>query len=120
MKQNRILVVDDEKVIRELFLRLFSAKYEMDTARDGKEALEKLAARRPGLVFLDMMMPGISGMDLLKEVFKSCPGINVLVMTGVAFEDMKNAVLETGARGFIRKPFTIDELEKYVEQIFYE
>ena len=117
---NKILVVDDEKIIRDILVRLLSAKFDVSTASDGKEAVQKIGGLKPDLVFLDMLMPGLNGMDLLKEVLKISPGINVVIMTGLASDDAKKAALEGGARGYLSKPFSIGEIEKCVDGFINE
>jgi CheY-like chemotaxis protein len=117
MSRGKILVVDDEKMIRGLMQRLFSGEYDIDTAENGSEALKKISACRPDLVFLDLLMPGVSGLELLGNMLK-IPGLKIVVMTGLAFEDVKNTALELGAAGFIYKPFTIEEVGKFVSRFF--
>jgi DNA-binding NtrC family response regulator len=116
MKLENMLVVDDEKVIRDLFVRAFGSKYKVDTAGDGYEALRMIDEVKPGLVFLDLLMPGMNGMDVLRRVVAEHPDSRVVVMTGLAFEDMKNTALGIGAWGYLYKPFGLDEIEKYVEK----
>lgn len=116
MKVENILVVDDEKVIRDLFTRAFGDRYGVETAGDGYEALRMMDDGRPRLVFLDLLMPGMHGIDVLKQIAASHKESEVVVMTGLAFEDLKNTALKLGAKGYIYKPFGLQEIEEFVEK----
>src|SRR5690606_11930542 len=82
MKRNRILVVDDEENLRRVIeVQLEQEGYQVETAADGKQALTLLAQSTFALVLTDLRMPGISGMDLLKEIRKAHPQVMVIILT---------------------------------------
>jgi len=91
MRRKCILVVDDDESLRRVTqLQLEEAGYEVVTASNAEQALRVLAERMPPLIITDIRMPGISGLDLLKEVRKSFPETSVLLIT--AFGTVQSAV----------------------------
>jgi len=114
---NSILVVDDEAGMRAAVQEALQRKgYSVDVAEDGREAIRKIGASEYRMVISDMQMPGLGGMDVLKEVKKTTPHVPVLLIT--AFGTIEKAVeaVKEGAVDFILKPFTLDSLEETVEK----
>jgi DNA-binding response OmpR family regulator len=111
----KILVVDDEiQVVRLVQEFLVSKGYEVDTALDGMEALAKVKKSKPHIVLLDIMMPGIGGINTLKEIKKIDPNIAVIMVTAVYDEELANRAVKLGAYDYITKPINIDYLETCV------
>lgn len=107
----RILVVDDEESIRNLLQRMLTeAGYNVTTAADGQEALDKVSQLKVGVVLLDMKMPGMLGMEVLQQLAGRWPEICVIMVTAVA--DLETAVdaMKRGAYDYITKPFNQDDL----------
>jgi DNA-binding response OmpR family regulator len=111
----RILVVDDEvEVVRLLKDFLTSKGYEVDTALNGAEALARVKEMKPDIVLLDIMMPGMGGIDALKEIKRIDPTIAVIMVTAVVDEELANRAVKLGAFDYITKPINIDYLETCV------
>jgi DNA-binding NtrC family response regulator len=111
----KILVVDDEiQVVRLLQEFLMSKGYEVSTALNGEEALAKVKEMKPRIVLLDIMMPGIGGIDTLKEIRKIDPNIAVIMVTAIIDEELANRAVKLGAYDYITKPINIDYLETCV------
>jgi putative two-component system response regulator len=118
-----ILVVDDEKAIRDMvavFLRRIG--FQVETAGDGNEALEKLRAKKYFLVISDVGMPGISGMDLLSAVKELGPAedpapTDVIIVTGKSAESVAVDALRRGAYDYFRKPFSFDAMTFTVRRL---
>ena len=107
----KILVVDDEQYIRELLARyLDSEGYACRTAQDGEAALELLQTEKFHLVVTDIMMPGMSGMDLLNIIKSLYPDTATLMVTSVNDRETGVLAIETGAYGYIIKPFERNEI----------
>jgi two-component system phosphate regulon response regulator PhoB len=108
----RVLVVDDEAPLRELIVVTLGEAFECEEAADGETALMLLAKSPPDLVFLDVMLPGLSGIDVLRQM-RADPALRdvavVVVSAWQGPEDIAVA-LESGADGFLEKPFRVDEL----------
>lgn len=110
-RRKNILVVDDEPGMRALFSFMLGAKgFEVRTAGSGEEALKNVKASPYDLVFLDVRMPYMNGVEVLRSLRQMRPNISVVMMTGYAVEQLLNEAISEGARGYLRKPFTIEEL----------
>ena len=108
----KILVVDDEIEVCKALKEFLSIKgYETFTAQSGKEALAIVAAENPHIVLLDIIMPGMSGIETLEEIKKTAPATGVVMITAVTDQALGNQALEIGADDFITKPVDLDYLE---------
>jgi two-component system, OmpR family, KDP operon response regulator KdpE len=106
----KVLVIDDEPPIRKLLrMGLASQGYEVLEAPNGKAALEFLT-RKPALVILDLGLPDIDGLDLLKQIRQGHEGLPVIVLSSRGDEAGKVAALDLGADDYVTKPFGMDEL----------
>ncbi|MCC6501726.1 MAG: sigma-54-dependent Fis family transcriptional regulator [Deltaproteobacteria bacterium] len=115
----RVLIVDDEPAMRLAVQEALTRKgYEVGLASNGREALGALSKASYGMVISDMLMPGMNGMELLREIKKTSPHIPVLLIT--AFGTIESAVeaVKEGAIDFILKPFTLEALEETVDKAF--
>ena len=116
MADGRILVVDDEVGLATSCQRLLASKgYEVETAVNGAEALEQIAADEPDLVITDLKMPDMDDMELLQYLKADYPQVQAVMMT--AFSTVEDAVvaMRLGAADFVPKPFTPDHLLIVVE-----
>jgi len=112
-----ILVIDDERGIREGCRRALSpAGYHVDVAETGATGLRKLRETPFQLVLLDLMMPGMSGIEALTRIHEIDPEIVVIIITGYATVEAAVQTIKRGAYDFISKPFTSDELIQVVNQ----
>ena len=110
MQNTQILVVDDDPEIVSLIRRgLAYEGYSVDTAADGNEALAKARDREPDLVILDIMMPGIDGIEVAKRL-RAGGEVPIIILTARGTTADKVAGLESGADDYLVKPFEFDEL----------
>lgn len=114
--QGSILIVDDEVGPRESLRMILKPIYEVYTASNGHEALQFISREKIDLVTLDLKMPGISGIDVLKEIKKLHSDIEVVIITG--YGTLTNAVeaIRYGAVDFISKPFNVAEIISIVSK----
>jgi len=106
----RILIVDDEPQIRRIMREtLTAASYEVDDARNGLEALEKLRVFRPDLVLLDINMPEVNGVDICRSIRRDS-NIAIIMLTVRKSDADKVSALDAGADDFVTKPFSTPEL----------
>ncbi len=107
----RILVADDEEVMRDVLLTLLSSEsYSVDVAENGSQALEMILGRDYGVVLLDLMMPGMDGLQLLAELKKLESGPEVIVLTAFASYERAVRATKLGAFDFMEKPFKNEKL----------
>jgi DNA-binding NtrC family response regulator len=110
MEKMRVLLVDDEmEFVSALAERLDLRGFDAQTATSGEEALQKIAAAPPQVVLLDMLMPGMSGLEVLKRIKKDHPDVKVILLTGRGSWDGITGVRE-GAYDCLMKPIQIEEL----------
>jgi len=101
-----VLVVDDEEVVRGVLRILLSRKsYEHALVDTGEAAVDALSRARFDLVITDKNLPGISGLDVLREVKRRSPDTDVILMTGYASVDSAVGALNDGAAAYLQKPF---------------
>jgi two-component system response regulator (stage 0 sporulation protein F) len=113
----RILVIDDEPVIRELLFDILIRKgYQVDTAEDGMQALEKAKSEKYDIVFTDIRMPGMNGVEVYRRLKVISPESRVIVMTGYGLEQMIQEALDLGAFADVRKPFDLKLIYDLVEE----
>jgi DNA-binding NtrC family response regulator len=117
--KEKILIVDDERIIRESLLQWFENEgYVVDIAESGEAGLKKFIAERFGLLLVDMKMPGLGGLELLKEVKKIDPEVIVIVITAYASVPTAIAAIKEGAYDYVTKPIDPDELANLVSKAF--
>ena len=109
--------VADEKIICELIERTLERNnYDVEIARNGKTALEKVKESVFDILITDVKMPKISGMDVLKEIKKANPIIEVIVITGYPTIELAVEAIKIGAYDFITKPFDINKVQSMVNK----
>ncbi len=105
----RILIIDDEPVIRDLLFDVLSRKgYQVDTAEDGAHGLEMAQKSHYSVVFTDIRMPGMNGVEVYKRLKAISPSSRVIVMTGYGLEEMIQEALDLGAFADVKKPFDLE------------
>jgi len=115
--RGRILLIDDEEVVLDSCLAILEgAEHETATATTGAEGLDKVRAWAPDLVFVDLKMPGMSGMEVLEEIRALDPNIVCMVFTGFATIATAVEAMQRGAFDFLPKPFTPDEFRGMIRR----
>lgn len=117
MSGSKVLVVDDEPIVREVVVGYLRRDgHDVSEAGDGTTALELLDAEPPDLVVLDMMLPGVNGLDVLRRV-RAVSNIPVIMLTARAEESDRVSGLELGADDYVVKPFSPRELAARVNGV---
>lgn len=118
MKDNSVLIVDDEKNIRlTLSQALEVLEVETATAADGEEALARLKEKEFSLILLDLKMPGMDGMEVLRQVSKIRPDIRIIILTAYGTVESAVEAMKLGAADFIQKPFAAEEIRGLVSRV---
>jgi len=113
----RILVVDDEEIVIKSCLRVLAGpERTIDTARGGQEALERIEVGDYDVIVLDIMMPGVDGLDVLQRAKESHPDLEIVMVTGLSQIDTAVRSMKLGAFDYLPKPFDPDELRLVVER----
>jgi len=119
--QARVLVVDDDATVAEVVAGyLARAGYEVEQAADGPEALRRVRERQPDLVVLDLMLPGLDGVEVCRRIRggeAARPDVPVVMLTAMGEEDDRISGLEVGADDYVTKPFSPRELVLRVESV---
>jgi DNA-binding NtrC family response regulator len=111
MMSPKVLVVDDEEKVRKYMSRLLKNRgFNVDTAADGALALSLISEKDFDVVLLDVLMPGIDGITVLKEIKKTKPLIEVIMLTGNASVDTGIEGMRLGAFDYLLKPVDLDNL----------
>lgn len=111
----RLMIVDDSNMIRQRISRVvqtggLGGVSIVALARNGAEAVRLAQATRPDVVTMDLTMPEMDGIDCIQALMRSFPKINILVISALSDKSTAIAALRLGARGFVAKPFSDDEL----------
>jgi DNA-binding NtrC family response regulator len=117
----RLLVVDDdEQVLQFIAQALSKEKLILFTASDKDSALELVAARRPDIVLLDLVLPGVEGMELLDQILEIAPGTDIILMTGAYSTDSAVEAIHRGACDYLAKPFSAEKLRERLSKLIVE
>lgn len=113
----RILVVDDEDNHRRtLAIGLRLEGFEVIEAEDGERALEVLERSEADIAILDLMMPGLNGLELARKLRIRCPSMRVLLTSAYHLSSKQLERADVGAIGFVPKPYSMDELVGFLRQ----
>jgi two-component system chemotaxis response regulator CheY len=114
----KILIVDDSAFMRNMIKNILKEQnHELFEAGNGDEAVTAYQQNQPNLVFMDIIMPGKNGVEVLKDIKAMDQGANVVMCTSVGGQDkIIQECVEAGATDFITKPFTPDEINSIVSR----
>jgi DNA-binding NtrC family response regulator len=117
MGDNNILIVDDNKDFADVFCDILKAnKYKAESCYAGEQALKKVGEDSFDIMFVDIRMPGMNGIETLKQVKKISPKTRVIMMTGYSVDEMVHKAIEEDASDIIYKPFEIDKVLGLINQ----
>ena len=118
MPARKCLVVDDEDDVR-LFLQdfLLERDLEVDSAADGEECMQKVQSFKPDIVLLDVMMPGMDGLQCLEKIKKMAPQTTVIMLTALKDQEKIDRAKKLGAYNYIIKPFSLQYLEEELSKL---
>ncbi|MCH8229040.1 MAG: response regulator transcription factor [Chloroflexi bacterium] len=116
----RVLIADDHPVVRSGLRALIETETGMEVvgdAADGKEAIEKAGQLLPDVVLLDLMMPGVSGLEAIEGIQKYDSDIHILVLTSFDQDDLLFPAIKTGAHGYLLKDSSPEDLLRAIRQV---
>jgi len=122
MERPKILIVDDQQDVRDLLVNFISCKIdcEIKTAGDGQSALQQLRAEDFDLILMDIKMPGLSGIDLIKEAIKISPTSKIIVISAYDSQNVASEAMRVGAHDYILKSQSPREIELKLQHILSE
>ena len=113
----KVLLVDDEReLLQAMSERLQMRNFSIAAVDNGEEALSYISKGEPEVMILDLRMPGIGGMEVLRRVKKNHPGVEVIILTGHGTEKDEALARELGAADFLEKPVEIDTLTRIIQE----
>jgi len=115
MSLGKVLIVDDEPDVRQLLYDFLTGRdYEVLLASDGLDAIQMVERMKPDLVLLDVVMPGMNGVETLRRIAEIDPPLRVIMVTANSDIGLTSRLLAMGAVDYIPKPFDLDYLEQAV------
>ena len=106
----RMLIIEDEPDLQNCLADFFSSRgFSVTTTFSGEEALERLAQGPADVILLDILLPGISGMEVLKRIKERCPRTKVIMVTGLLHSHLRFEAEASGASGYVTKPFDFSD-----------
>lgn len=119
IQEETIFVVDDDQGVLESFDAMLGDDYSVVMLDDGVKALDLMSQRMPRLLFLDIKMPGISGIELLKVIRERHLSTEVVIVTALPQDKYEEMALEYGVYRYLRKPLDVDEVEGIARTILH-
>jgi DNA-binding NtrC family response regulator len=114
-----VFVLDDDQGILESFEAMLGDDYPLTILNDGVGALKLISERNPRLLFLDIKMPGISGMDILKEIKDRRLATKVVIVTALPQDHYEQMAREYGVYRYLKKPLDVDEVEGITRAVLH-
>ena len=112
----RILIVDDNSVVQDVLREFFKERYQVQLAPNASQALSLIVRGAPDLVLLDVKMPGLDGLSLLKSLRETGVMVPIFLMTGYDSLQVAQDALNSGANAYLPKPFDLLHLDRLVTE----
>ena len=113
----RVLVVDDEPLILWGISKFLEKSALVKAVATAEEALDEIEAQHYDLCFLDVILPGMTGLDAMKRINERSPNTKVVIMSGSSLDDAMKGQIEDLAYAFIEKPFGLSDIEEVAERV---
>ena len=112
--EKRVLVVDDNQVIQDILKQFLGRGYTVEVAGSASLALAAVVQKNPDVILLDVRMPGVDGLSLLKSLRDMGVKTPIFVMTGYDSSQVAHEALESGATGYLPKPFDLSQVDRLI------
>jgi CheY-like chemotaxis protein len=110
----RLLIVDDNSVVQDILKQFFDGRYTTEVASNASQALSLIVRRAPDVILLDVKMPGLDGLSLMKSLRQTGVKVPIFVMTGYDSMDVAQEARTAGAAGYLPKPFDLMHLDRLI------
>lgn len=116
----KIMVVDDSRIVQMQMQKILSgSQYEVTVCcKNGEEAIEKYETEKPDLITMDILMPGMDGLEAARQIMNKHPDAKILMLSSLAYDDTMQEANKIGAKGFIYKPFDREQVLQSLDNIF--
>ncbi len=115
-KSQRVFIVDDDRDFAESIAEVIEIRgHKVDLAFSGEEAVQKFKKRQYDITFMDVRLPGISGIESFFEIRKIKPNANIVMMTGYNAEKLVDKTIDNGARAILHKPFDMKQVLELIQ-----
>lgn len=116
----KIMVVDDSRIVQlQMQKMLADSQYEVAVCcKNGEEAIEKYETEKPDLITMDILMPGMDGLEAARQIMSKHPEAKILMVSSLAYDDTMQEANKIGAKGFIYKPFDREQVLQSLDNIF--
>jgi len=112
----RILIVDDNNVVQDVLREFFKDRYHVQLAPNASQALSLIVRQTPDIVLLDVKMPGLDGISLLKSLRETGVAVPIFLMTGYDSLQVAQEALTSGANAYLPKPFDLMHLDRLITE----
>ncbi|HTO11431.1 MAG TPA: response regulator [Candidatus Binatia bacterium] len=112
----RLLIVDDNSVVQDVLKEFFKERYQVQLAPNASQALSFIVRQAPDLVLLDVKMPGLDGLSLLKSLRETGVNVPIFLMTGYDSLQVAQEALNSGANAYLPKPFDLMHLDRLISE----
>jgi two-component system chemotaxis response regulator CheY len=112
--EKMIMVVEDDPLSQRLVKNVLQNEYKIITAATGQEAFDTFVRQAPDIIFLDIGLPDVSGLQILEKMLILDPAAYIIMLSGHTYQEAIMQAMKSGARGFVGKPFTRDRLIRYI------
>lgn len=119
LKEHAIFVVDDDQGILDSFDAMLGDDYPLVMLSNGSKALSMLAEENPALLFLDIKMPGMNGLDLLRSIKEKGVTTKVVIVTALPQDSYEEMAYQYGVYKYLRKPLDVDEVEGITRTVIH-
>jgi len=113
----RVLIVDDEPLIQLVLSMVFKKNAEVKTVASAEEAITEISMQYYDLCFLDIVLPGMNGLDAMKIINQLSPNTKVAIMTGSSLDEAKKVQIDALAYEFIEKPFELSRIKEIASRV---
>ena len=111
MSSKRLLVIDDDPKVTGIFAEFFAGRYQVEVAGNGGEGIDAVSRNRPDVVVLDIAMPGVDGLQVLRDIKRIDARIPIIMITGSTDLSVAEEALRDGAFAYLPKPFQLQYAE---------
>ncbi len=119
LEEMKVMVCDDSMFVRKTMVTVISSLgvNKIIEAADGQQAIDQYTENKPDLVFMDIVMPVVTGIDALKKIKEIAPAAKVIMASSIGTQNYLKSAIKAGAADFLQKPITADQVKQILENV---